>query len=70
MPEFTRPSTYLDKLLFAQRAVKAAQFRSDQKQAVRELCEGLTELIAALLDREQGREARPGTGQPDQSPAP
>jgi hypothetical protein len=70
MPEFARPSTYLDKLLFAQRVVKAAQFRSDQRQAVRELCEALTELVAALLDREQGREGQPAPGQPGQKPDP
>ncbi len=70
MPEFSRPSTYLEKLQFAQRVVKAAQFRSDQKQAVRELCEGLTELVAALIEREQGGETRPDSAQPSQKPAP
>ncbi len=70
MAEFTRPPTYLGKLLFAQRVVKLAQYRSDQKQAVRELCEAVTELIAALLDREQGHEVPPDSGQPEQKPAP
>ena len=70
MPEFARPVTYLDKLLFAQRVVKAAQYRSDQKQAVRELCEAFTELLTALLDREQGREAPPKSEQPDMKPEP
>lgn len=69
MADFSRPSTYLDKLLFAQRVVKAAQYRTDQRQAVRELCEGMTELIAALLEREQGRAAPPDAGQPDQNAA-
>ena len=55
MAEFARPSTYIDKLLFAQRVIKAATFRHDQKQALRELCEAMTELVAALIDREQGR---------------
>ncbi len=54
MPDLARPATYLEKLQFAERVVKAAQFRFDQKQAVRELCEALTEVVAALLEREQG----------------
>jgi hypothetical protein len=58
MAELTRPTTYLGKLQFAQRVVKTAQYRSDQKQAIRELCEGLNELILALLEREQGPEAK------------
>ena len=70
MPEFARPVTYLDKLLFAQRVVKAAQYRSDQKQAVRELCEAFTELLTALLDREQGREAPQSSGEPEARPVP
>jgi hypothetical protein len=69
MPEFARPATYIDKLLFAQRVVKGATYRSDQKLAIRELCEGITELVAALLDREEGREVRPGGDQPEQKPA-
>jgi hypothetical protein len=68
MPEISRPATYLDKLLFAQRAVKAAQFRTDPKLAVRELCEGISELIAALLEREQGHEVRPPPAQAEQKP--
>ncbi len=67
--EFTRPATYLDKLLFAQRVVKAAQFRHDQKQAFRELCEAFTELVAALLDREQGKEPQPETAKSEPSPS-
>lgn len=54
MPDLARPASYLEKLQFAERVVKAAQFRFDQKQAVRELCEALTEVVAALLEREQG----------------
>jgi hypothetical protein len=65
MPEFQRPTTYLGKLEFAQRVVKAATFRTDQRQAVRELCEGLTELIAALIEREQGH----STTAPAQGPS-
>jgi hypothetical protein len=68
MAEITGPGSYLDKLLFAQRVVKAAQFRFDQKQSIRELCEGVAELISALVDREQGREAR--ADPPEQKPSP
>jgi hypothetical protein len=70
MAEFARPATYVDKLQFAQRVVKAAQYRTDQRQAVRELCEGMTELITALLDREQGREVKPNAAPPEQTAAP
>jgi hypothetical protein len=54
VPEFSRPAGYLDKLLFAQRTVKAASFRTDQKLAIHEMCEGIAELIVALIEREQG----------------
>jgi hypothetical protein len=54
MPEFSRPVTYVEKLRFAERVAKGAQFRHDQKQAVRELCEAMGELISALLERELG----------------
>ena len=62
MPEFSRPATYLEKLRFAERVIKAAQFRSDQKQAVRELCEAMTELVTALIEREQRGTAPPDAG--------
>ncbi len=52
MAELQRPTGYVDRLLFAQRLVKSAQFRTDPKLAVRELCEAIGELTAALLDRE------------------
>jgi hypothetical protein len=68
--EFSRPTGYLDKLLFAQRVVKAAQYRNDQKQALRELFEAMTELINALVDREQGTEPPPDAGSSEQPPAP
>lgn len=55
MVEFQRPSTYLEKLEFAQRVVRAASFRSDQRQGVRELCEAMSELIVALIERGQGQ---------------
>jgi hypothetical protein len=65
VPEFSRPAEYLDKLLFAQRTVKAASFRTDQKQAIRELCEGLAELIVALIEREQGGKSKPADAAPE-----
>jgi hypothetical protein len=52
MTEMHRPTTYIGKLEFAQRMVKAAQYRTDPKLAVRELCEAIAELTAALLERE------------------
>jgi hypothetical protein len=70
VPEYSRPSAYIDKLLFAQRVVKAAQYRADSKQAMRELFEALTELIAALVEREQEREPRPNPDRTSQPPAP
>jgi hypothetical protein len=70
MADLSRPTTYLDKVLFAQRVVKAAQYRNDPKQAVRELCEAMVEVIAALLDREQGREPRADAGPSGQKVAP
>ena len=68
MPEFSRPTSYIDKLLFAQRVIKAAQFRHDQKQALREMCEAMTELVAALVEREQGREMKPEAGKSEPKP--
>ena len=68
MPEFSRPAGYLDKLLFAQRVVKAAQFRHDQKQALHEVCEAFTELVLALIEREQGLTPRPDAGQARSEP--
>jgi hypothetical protein len=70
VPEYSRPASYLGKLQFAQRVVKAAQYRPDTKQAVRELCEAVLELANALIDREEGRDAPPAPGQPGQPPTP
>jgi hypothetical protein len=70
MPDFSRPVTYVEKLRFAERVVKAAQFRHDQKQAVRELCEAMTELISALLEREPGGATQAEAGQPGGKPTP
>jgi hypothetical protein len=69
MPDFARPAAYLDELLFVQRTVKAATFRNDKNQALRELCEAMTELVVALIEREQGRDPRPA-GQAEPKPAP
>ena len=52
MTDIPRPATYTGKLALVQRLVRSAQFRTDPKLAVRELCEALTELTTALLDRE------------------
>ena len=54
-----KPLPYLGRLQKAQRLVKSAMFRNDQKLAVRELCEALGELATALLEREQGTEVAP-----------
>jgi hypothetical protein len=43
------------KLSFAQRLIRTAQFRTDPKLAVRELCEAMGEIAAALLEREQAQ---------------
>jgi hypothetical protein len=67
MADLTGPASYLEKLQFAQRVVRNAKFRSDQKQALRELGEGLYEVILALLNREEGKEPPPAT-QPQQAP--
>jgi len=69
MPEFSRPVTYIDKLRFAERVAKGAQFRHDQKQAVRELCEAMSELISALLERELGGATPTDASRPEQKPA-
>ena len=55
MADSTGPTSYLEKLQFAQRVVRAARFRTDQKQALRELGEGVYEVIQALQEREEGR---------------
>ena len=52
MADIPRPTTYAGKLALVQRLVRSAQFRTDPKLAVRELCEAMGELTAALLERE------------------
>jgi hypothetical protein len=70
MPDYSGPRTYLEKLQFAQRVVRGAKFRNDQKQALRELCEGVYELVMALLEREEGLEKRPAGDPSGTPPAP
>ena len=59
MAELSRPTTYAGRLALVQRLVKAAQYRTDPKLAVRELCEALGELTTALLEREGTPAASP-----------
>lgn len=70
MAELARPASYIDKLRLAERVVKAAQYRPDQRQLIRELCEALTVLVAALLEREQERMAQAESGAAKEKPAP
>jgi hypothetical protein len=62
--EISRPTTYVGRLQFAQRLVRTAQFRSDAKLAVRELCEAINEITNALLERETGQAATASTENP------
>jgi hypothetical protein len=52
MADLSRPVTYVGKLEFVQRLVKSAQFRTDPKLAVRELCEAIGELATALMEKD------------------
>jgi hypothetical protein len=47
--------SYSERLAYAQRIAKTAQYRTDPKLAIRELCEAITELIAAIMERDQGQ---------------
>jgi hypothetical protein len=74
--EFTpKPLPYDERLLKAQRILKAATFRYDQKLAMRELCEAIAEITTALIEREQtekwtGQAPPPGVaGKPGQEGA-
>jgi hypothetical protein len=70
MAEFSRPTAYIDKLAFVHRTVKAASFRNDKNLAIRELCEAMTELANALIEREQARVlAEEGHSEPEQRPS-
>ena len=70
MPDFNRPSTYLEKLRFCERAVKSASFRHDQRFAVRELCEGVLALIEALITEDERAAGQPDSGPAGQPPSP
>jgi hypothetical protein len=66
--EIPKPLSYVARLQKVQRLVRSAQFRADQKLAVRELCEAIAELADGLLEREQGVtpsvESNPGSPMP------
>jgi hypothetical protein len=53
MPEFSKPLSYTEHLQKVQRLARSAQYRTDPKLAIRELCEALAEITDALLAREQ-----------------
>jgi hypothetical protein len=48
-----KPLPYVERLQKVQRILRSAQFRADQRLAIRELCEALIELTTGLLEREQ-----------------
>ncbi len=58
MADIARPTTYAGKLALVQRLARSAQYRTDPKLAVRELCEAMAELTAALLEREPPADAQ------------
>ena len=64
MPDIPRPTTYAGKLALVQRLVRSAQFRTDPKLAIRELCEAMGELTAALLEREPPAEGEAADKKP------
>ena len=70
MPDFNRPTAYLDRLRGAERAVKSGSYRHDPKLAIREICEGVLALIEALIAEEEKRTAAPDSAPPDERPAP
>jgi hypothetical protein len=55
---------YVQRLQKVQRLVRSAQFRSDQRLAIRELCEAIGELTDGLLEREPGATPPPDAGPP------
>jgi hypothetical protein len=57
---------YLERLQKVQRILRAATFRTDQRLAIRELCEALNEITTALLERELGLEPPPAAEASDQ----
>lgn len=71
MPEFIpKPLPYAERLIKVQRIVKAATYRPDQRIAVREICEALAELTAALIEREKDNDVEPGAVAPAVPPSP
>jgi len=56
--------SYVARLQKVQRLVRSAQFRSDQKLAIRELCEAIGELTDGLLEREPGATPSPEASAP------
>jgi hypothetical protein len=63
-----KPLSYVARLQKVQRLVRSAQFRSDQRLAIRELCEAIGELTDGLLEREPGY-AAPPSATPSAGPA-
>jgi hypothetical protein len=62
MPELSKPLSYIEHLQKVQRLSRSAQYRTDPKLAIRELCEALAEITDALLAREQAQGSpTPGT---------
>lgn len=62
--EIPPPLPFVQRVAKVQRIAKSATFRNDVKLAVKELCEALTELSGALMDRELAAgapAANPGT---------
>jgi hypothetical protein len=68
MADLSKPTGYVGRIAYAQRLVKSAQFRTDPKLAVRELCEALGEVLAALQEREQGQQSSGGQPDPGKPP--
>ena len=52
-----KPLTFVEHLTLAQRLAKSGQYRSDVSLAIREFGEAISEIVAALLEREQARES-------------
>ena len=54
-----KPLSYPERIAYAQRIVKSAQYRTDPQLAIRELCEAIGEIAGALLERERGEAPPP-----------
>jgi hypothetical protein len=70
MSDAAGQGSYLEKLRFAQRLIRGARYRNDQKQAIRELGEAVHELVNALLEREEGGVVPPAAHQSDEKATP